>query len=336
MTWFETLFGFAEASGDQVREQLQIKGDYLHSAANGKRWKHGHLDIVSLKTLRERVDKLKNRSQPNIFQDAVGHTRSLHQDPANASALFQVASQFNLLEMLSPQVTPEHGITNYERDRTQGPASAMCTGAATAYRNYLIPVEGKAGQSQDRQINCISRLHEALVSHRIPQGASEYWSVENGYLFANASQLDQISAILRGLSQPELIALQGQLEFGFVQDAQVTLENAQHCVSQIYCPVLPIGYNHTPIDRWEPFARFVLTAHYEATLCAGLLNQIALGSSKVFLTRVGDDVFENPPEWIDDAISAALTRVPQAGLSVNMVLELSADAPALDDVEPVA
>jgi hypothetical protein len=41
----------------------------------------------------------------------------MHQSPTNAGAVFQVASQFNLLEMISPEITPEHGVT-YQHDRT--------------------------------------------------------------------------------------------------------------------------------------------------------------------------------------------------------------------------
>jgi len=37
-------------------------------------------------------------------------------------APFQVASQFNLLEMTGPSVTPEHGVARYAHDPTQGPA----------------------------------------------------------------------------------------------------------------------------------------------------------------------------------------------------------------------
>ena len=51
--------------------------------------------------------------------------------PEYEGALFQVASQFNALEMISPTVTPEEGATRYEHDRTQGPACAMAAGAAT-------------------------------------------------------------------------------------------------------------------------------------------------------------------------------------------------------------
>jgi hypothetical protein len=34
----------------------------------------------------------------------------MHQFPENAGALIQVASQFNLLEMTGPEVTPENGV----------------------------------------------------------------------------------------------------------------------------------------------------------------------------------------------------------------------------------
>ena len=45
-----------------------------------------------------------------------------------------MASQFNLLEMTGPEITPEDGVTRYAHDRTQGPACAIAAGAATVYR----------------------------------------------------------------------------------------------------------------------------------------------------------------------------------------------------------
>ena len=65
----------------------------------------------------------------------------MHADPELDGALFQVASQFNLLEMTGPSATPEDGVTRYSADHTQGPACAIAAGAATIYRNYFAPVE---------------------------------------------------------------------------------------------------------------------------------------------------------------------------------------------------
>eukprot|EP01045_Picozoa_sp_COSAG04_P042458 COSAG04_NODE_13423_length_606_cov_210.532544_1_plen_48_part_10 len=48
--------------------------------------------------------------------------------------MFQVASQFNCLEMVSPGDQPEAGITRYALDHTQGPVCAMACPAGTVYR----------------------------------------------------------------------------------------------------------------------------------------------------------------------------------------------------------
>ena len=81
---------------------------------------------------------------------------------SSAGALFQVASQFNLLEMTGPEVSPEDGITRYQHDRTQGPACAIAAGAATIYRNYFAPVGGGHGQTAKRQFDGLADLGEAL------------------------------------------------------------------------------------------------------------------------------------------------------------------------------
>jgi hypothetical protein len=49
-------------------------------------------------------------------------------------------------------VTPEHGVTRYQYDRTQGPACAIA-GAATIHRNFFAPVGGSDGQTTGRQFD---------------------------------------------------------------------------------------------------------------------------------------------------------------------------------------
>jgi hypothetical protein len=85
----------------------------------------------------------------------------MHQLSENIRALFQVASQFNLLEMVSPTVTPEQGVTCYQNDHTQG---ARCLGAATIYRNYFAPIGSSRGQTRGRQIDALADLGVALSS----------------------------------------------------------------------------------------------------------------------------------------------------------------------------
>ena len=71
---------------------------------------------------------------PLTFEEIFGNVSTLHADKELAGSLFQVASQFNVLEMVSPDVGPEEGVTCYQHDRTQGPACAMACPAATVFR----------------------------------------------------------------------------------------------------------------------------------------------------------------------------------------------------------
>ena len=139
MDWFERLMGFRETDYDDTRAKLRIEGSRLQSLINGKNYGVGELELVSLQALRERVKSGVGLSGQLKVSVVTGDVRQMHQLPENAGALFQVASQFNLLEMVSPAVTPEHGVTRYQHDHTQGPACAIAAGAATIYRNYFAP-----------------------------------------------------------------------------------------------------------------------------------------------------------------------------------------------------
>src|SRR5438477_547006 len=112
-------------------------------------------------------------------------------DPANKNALFQVASQFNLLEMTGPDVSPEDGVTRYSYDHTQGPACAIAAGAATIYRNYFADVDGHSGQQRRRQIDCLSDLGEALGNE-----GEALWTMRNGYALCTEKGLTAIDHLL--------------------------------------------------------------------------------------------------------------------------------------------
>ena len=120
MDWFETLTGFRGADYDDTRAKLSVEGTRLRSLVNGKDYGIGELELVPLQSLRERVAStggLPGRLKVGVV---TGDVRQMHRSPENAGALFQVASQFNLLEMVSPAVTPEQGVTRYQNDHTQG------------------------------------------------------------------------------------------------------------------------------------------------------------------------------------------------------------------------
>lgn len=312
--WFEKLTGFAEESPEQVRANLSVDGQVLKSHVNGKTWVCGELETPSLAELRQQVQASGYETGAMTVREIVTDVQVLHANVANAGALFQVASQFNLLEMTGPNVTPEKGVGIYEHDNSQGPACAIAAGAGTIYRNYFAPVHGQTGQSATNQIDCLADIGAALDNTE-----SRLWKMRNGYVWPSYDGLVEIGERLRALSEPELDALRQLLRVGLQWHAQVTLLDCTHTVSQAYCSALPVGYLDHPHEMWTEFARLILEATYEATLCAALLNARETDNNTVFLTLVGGGVFENDPDWIVDGLQRALALYKDAALDVAIV-----------------
>jgi hypothetical protein len=261
--------------------------------------------------------------------------RQMHRQPLYHGALFQVASQFNLLEMVSPEVTPEDGVTRYQRDPTQGPACAIAAGAATIYRNYLVPVGGIGGQTRDRQLDGLADLGASLAG-TLGVPVSQLWHMRNGYALCSEGGLELVGRHLLALDEQGRDALRSQLRIGLHWQVEVTddTEPPRPKVSHALCSALPIAYSSIPSKRWEPFARLVLEAAYEATLLAGALHPIRGGTNAVVLTRVGGGAFGNEPHWIDAAIERAIGVASAFDLDIHFV-SWSTPSPAIRDLERV-
>ena len=312
--WFEELTGFTEKSPQQVRTNITVEGSTLKSLVNGKVFVCGELETPSLAELRERVRSRRSQVGRISVREIVANVQQLHTDDSNAGSLFQVASQFNLLEMVSPSVTPEYGVGIYENDRTQGPACAIAAGAGTIYRNYFAIVDGQTGQSASNQIDCLADIGAALGN-----AENRLWEMRNGYALATRSGLVEIGQRLRAAGEDELDQLRQLLRIGIQWNTQVTLNESRHLVSQAYCSALPVAYSHHPADLWAEFARLVLEAAYEATICTAILNTIGNGSKRAFLTLLGGGAFGNQSNWIIGALRRALNLYRDTDLEVAIV-----------------
>jgi len=327
MDWFERLAGFRETDYDATRRQLEVTGTQLRSRVNGYSWGIGTLELVSLGELRQRVQQGVQESAAPSRQLKVqvvrGDVRALHRAPEYAGALFQVASQFNLLEMVGPDVAPEDGVTRYESDPTQGPACAIAAGAATVYRNYFAPVADQAGQTATRQLDGLADLGAAL-SEALGRPVDRLWQMRNGYALARREGLQAINAFLGAATPGELDQFRKCLRIGVHSDVEVTdVDGPEHRsgqqVSQAFCSALPVAYSRVPAAAWAPFARLVLEAAYEATLWAGVLNARRGRSNIVLLTRLGGGAFGNADGWIDAALRRALEKAAGFALDVRLV-----------------
>lgn len=314
--WFEKLVGFSESDGyAAVQSRLTVEGDELVSTVNGKRYGIGELTLPTLAELRSRVNPA--RGQNSSARIVVADVQKLHSKLEFEGALFQVASQFNLLEMVSERVTPEHGVTDYIYDGTQGPACAMAAAAGTIYRNYLVPVGDRVGQTQDCQLDALAGVGAAL-SNLIGLPVSDLWNMQNGYALCTTKGLTAIAHLLETAPEDVIDGVRGALAIGLHRDVEVTDGSGRH-VSQVYCSALPVGYSTLPRKDWEPFARLVLQASYEAVMLAAVEQVSASGSNTVLLTRIGGGVFSNGDDWIDSAIERAMGIVADAGLDIVFV-----------------
>jgi hypothetical protein len=320
MEWFEGLFGFREGNYEFTQQQLNVEASTLRSRVNGRSFGIGELELVSLHALRDRMGNDPARHGRLRAQIVCGDVRQMHQDPAYGGALFQVASQFNLLEMVGPDITPEHGVSRYQTDKTQGPACAMAAGAATIYRNYFVPIDGGVGQTKSRQLDGLADLGAALRAE-LGQPATPLWEMRNGYALCTLEGLLAIEGLLETLDESALDALRGCLRIGVHRNVEVTDVglSAPPVVSQAFCSALPVRYSRVPREHWKAFATLVLEAAYEATLCAAIENVGRGGSNIVLLTRLGGGAFGNDDEWIHGAIRRALKRSAGFNLDVRLV-----------------
>lgn len=319
MDWFTQLFGFTERdyTSTQALLALQPDGQLRVGKQSPRYFSPGVLQQPSLAALREQVAALPKQPGANPrWRAVVADAAQLHRQPEAHGALVQVASQFNLLEMPSPDVTPEAGITAYAHDNTQGPACALACAAGALLRNYLVALPTGVGQTAQRQINTLQSVLAALEG----MGLTGF-EMRNGYLMAPTTTMQATAQKLRALDAAQWDQLRQQLQIGVQHHSQVTAADAPagQRLTQAYCAALPIAYNQGHLKDWEPMARLVLEATYEAALLAGVLNAQSTGNPRVYLTMVGGGVFGNSPEWILQAIERALRCVEGHSLDVVQV-----------------
>eukprot|EP00756_Hemistasia_phaeocysticola_P064154 Hpha_TRINITY_DN7569_c0_g1::TRINITY_DN7569_c0_g1_i1::g.19088::m.19088 len=310
-SWFEAALGFAEGGYYDTKRRLAESRD-------GERI-CGHLPgdwhWTSLAELRCRAVAACEAMQCGgeicfAIENMSGEARALHLETCSAGASFQVASQFNCLEFINPDRKPEHGVTGYESDRTQGPISAMCCAAALAYRNYLVPMPGGGtGQTVDSQLDGLAEL-KALLGE-----PDQYFEVRGGYTFSSSERLHALGKRLQEEGEEGQRRLRDALRLGVQYDCEVTAKGAPEAgslVTQVFCAAISVPYSGLSASLWEPLGRLVLEAAYEATFYAAVIARARQkdleGPARVFLTKLGAGVFGNPSPWVADGIERGWRR----------------------------
>ena len=248
----------------------------------------------------------------------------LHCEPSNAGAVFQVASQFNCLEMFNNGYTPNMGVTIYSDDPTQGPACAMACPAALVYRNYFVKHTKNGDHYNGQCVQQIDNLED--IGKLLGNTTNQLWNMQNGYVIIdNVANLEQVSnAITTYTSDSVRDALRVGVHWSTSVVDNTAKKLMEHRVCQVYASALPVSttYNTeiSDINRWTDFAKCILDGSYMATLCIAAL--IALKSQKrikCYLTLIGGGAFGNKPEWIINAIQNALDEYAVYPIDVKLV-----------------
>jgi hypothetical protein len=331
--WFESVFGFSEGGSYSVnRSQFQVSGDgtddvVLTSSGNGQAFHVGPFTIPTVAQLRLQLAELSANKKDSLgdqgtlgglgltFRHVHGDVRSFIRSPESEGSVFQVASQFNCLEMVGPGVSPDRGISIYAQDPTQGPACALACPAATAFRNYYAPGgKGQGGAGERNQINTMLEVEQLLKSSALASPSATvrehfpFWSMSNGYLLPTTTRSMAVLTSLLGSKDSELSAnLISRVAVGVHWSTEVHTAT-RHRVAQVFSSAVPVAYcKGTKSEDWSLFAALVLQATFEATLLVGAILARQKGRRvSVFLTAVGGGAFGNRIEWIVEAIQRAL------------------------------
>ena len=319
----ERLLGFTDKSMDyaEAKAKLECQNGVIRSLENGRSYGVGEFEYLSLNELRLRVAAISPEAIDLVegTKSIVRHNRPVRENiqdyianPEYNHALFQVASQFNLLEMNDPNKTPEDGVGIYWNDPTQGPACAQSTIGATLFRNYFIQHQGHEGQSKNRQLNGLRVVLEHIGIHEGPA-----YRYENGYVRLSKEHLWKCSRHIMDLTKKQRDDLMGDLRVGIHWGCQVNNSEGpiDQYVSMIFCSGLPLGrYALHGVRRGdaETLAELIQDGMQEATLLAGVLNQAKFHNNTVVLTKLGHGVFGNPTSWVVNARNRAIERSPLA------------------------
>lgn len=335
--WFEKITGTPESTYLLTQSGLMVNDGFLYSSGECTGYRVGTFERVSLGTIRRTIPSSALNRENSKIHIVQGDIRDFHSRHERNMSLFQVASQFNCLEMVNPSINPEHGVTRYADDFTQGPACSISAGAATIYRNYLIPRDGIIGQTQTSQIDCSEGLRRVLACDMETE-ANELWVTQNGYALFSDNGIKMLRDHLNHCTQEHLDQYCDLLEVGVHRDCSVTLEHTpqNQLVSQVFCSALPISYNRvreTTLADWKPIAQLILNASYKATLMQAVVNKLMTGNATVFLTFLGGGEFGNPKEWIYDAMLDAIQLVSSADLDIRIVTFHNPDPDLVERIE---
>ena len=323
--FFKDLTGLFESDFQQDRLArtclVDLATGRLQNRSSGRSYQTGRFRVVTLRQLRAETQGQRG-SQPGKFSvffasqpSRESHYRridvgALQADPQNQRALFQVASNFNALELCSPsdKYQMEH-LEQYIFDNTQGPNASISAAAALVLRHYYafaaegVPIDEWPQKFSGRQL-------ELLGQTGLP--------VKNGYLVLTP---ETVTKELDPQDVAVCLHEEAEVTFGLVRQDEHEVVQRPQFVDQVFTATVDLAGANAKLAQSHPqelerIGRALLRAAYEGTLRCAQLR----GNKQVFLTLIGGGVFANPPKWISDTLLALKDLIVDSGIDVQLNL----------------
>lgn len=300
------------------RTVLSKKGFATFVTETGRIFQAGSFSLISLKNLRSFLDPSKKKPVGNgTFNIILSGDESwkyvdimaLQAAPENKNALFQVASNFNALEGINGKWK---SVEEYCNDPTQGPFAALSAAPGAFLREeFLIQKTGQEEQATWESLQTTKKKQVVLL----PDDNIEY---KNGYLKFKTGKQDAILKNLTDLTKDFFIGYQKNVQVTFDhlnwETKQLSpVNDPSQLISQAFTAALFIGWDETPEnDKNLEIAKLILKYAYETTIRLAA----AEGHKKVYLTLLGGGAFDNPTEWVIEAIKELIPFIKENDLTV--------------------
>lgn len=141
--WFDELTGFSESAA-KIYAHFSAKDGQLQNNLTGISLSCGQLTTPSLNELRYSVASLPAITLGKLsVTERVVDVQTLHRDPTNAGALFQVASQFNLLERFLMRLAQSRALAIINTTAHKAPLAQLPVVPALFIATILLRLQAK-------------------------------------------------------------------------------------------------------------------------------------------------------------------------------------------------
>lgn len=329
--WMPLIFGFTDGRllsyNDKRRQALEIQQSVDYNWETGRlstnrgKWNAGFLVSPSVQSIMDSVHTLPKTGQPVVVVVQGKDASDLHME-CNDYETIQAASQFNALEMVSPEITPLDGIEIYAHDNTQGPVVAMACAPGTFVRNYLEPL---------RSLGEFNSLADIKLNH------------VNGYLQWRDRPQD-IVAKLRGNQNKLLIPSMIYTQVAGVKIGRGSTSNElriiQKRVHQIYTSSVPVNAygNGGDVQMQLEIARTITKASYMGAIGMSILmhsidmtaGRINYSRPRVNLTLIGAGAFNVPIATVLSSLREAIDEFKGYAVDITIHAFKQVEAQSVD------